>query len=480
MKKKLLSPARARRMNLGGYSVAAILLVLAIAVALNLLMSALPAEYTSIDNTPSGVFTLSTQSQELVSGLEEDVKIYWIVQSGMEDVNLENLLERYESLSRRLSVTKKDPDVYPNFAGNYTDGQVYNNSLVVESGQRFRYVSYSEMYEYDYSDYYSGGGYSSAFAGEGAVTGAIDYVTRAEMPQVYTLSGHGESALPDSFQSAAENLNVEFQELSLLSLEAVPEDCDLLLAAVPQSDISQAESEKISAYLKAGGRLLLISDPLPEGRLTNLEALMAGYGLSAVEGVVVEADQNNYLWGAPYYLLPELGSHSITQPLISEGYHVLLPIAQGLNVAEELPEGVSVTALLTSSDEAYSKLAGYELSTYEKEEGDVDGPFALAVAVTETLAQGGESKIVWVSSGALLDEQSSAQVSGGNQDLFLNAISWMTEQEQSISIHAKTLSGEYLSIPEAQANMLVFLMIAVLPLGFLCLGLGIWIRRKRR
>ena len=31
--------------------------------------------------------------------------------------------------------------------------------------------------------------------------------------------------------------------------------------------------------------------------------------------------------------------------------------------------------------QSYSKLAGYELDTYDKEEGDLDGPFTLAVSV---------------------------------------------------------------------------------------------------
>lgn len=40
-----------------------------------------------------------------------------------------------------------------------------------------------------------------------------------------------------------------------------------------------------------------------------------------------------------------------------------------------------VTELLTTSDEAFSKTAGYDLATYEKEDGDIDGPFALAVSI---------------------------------------------------------------------------------------------------
>ena len=40
---------------------------------------------------------------------------------------------------------------------------------------------------------------------------------------------------------------------------------------------------------------------------------------------------------------------------------LLLPIAQGLTVDEELPEGVSVTELLTTSANAFSKAAGKDI-----------------------------------------------------------------------------------------------------------------------
>jgi ABC-2 type transport system permease protein len=204
---------------------------------------------------------------------------------------------------------------------------------------------------------------------------------------------------------------------------------------------------------------------------------MAGYGVTAVDGVVVEGDQNNYAWGAPYYLLPNIESHTITEPLVSGGYYVLLPIAQGLSVSDELPDGVTVDALLTTSDSAYSKIAGYNISTYEKEEDDIDGAFALGVAITDSNS---DSRIVWISSGGIVDDQTNSQVSGGNQDMFLNAISWMTEQEDSISIHAKTLSTEYLTISSSQASLLVTVMLVVLPVGCLAIGFVIWFKRRRR
>ena len=471
---------KTRSFRVGGYSVAAAVMVLAIVVAANFFVSALPSSMTKFDTTSNQLFTISEQTENIVSALDTELTIYWVVQDGAEDTTVGTLLDRYKDLSDKIKVVKKDPDVYPTFIQQYTD-TIYNNSLIVECGERSRYVSYEEIYVYDYSMYYYTGSYDVSFDGESALTSAIDYVVSQDLPKVYTLTGHGEATMATTFSSAVEKENIQTGELSLLTLEAVPEDADCILIYAPQSDISAEELTMLQDYLGNGGSLVLITDPPQEGSLENLEALMAAYGVTASEGIVVEGSQSNYAWGTPYYLLPDFGSHDITDPLSEGGYYVMLPVAQGLKVSEELPENVTVTELLTTSDSAFSKVAGYGLTTYERESGDIAGPFALAVAVNQVLDDGIESNIVWVSSGAILDESTNSQVSGGNQDLFLNILNYLCEPEgSSISIHAKSLSTEYLTMDSGTSAALSLLVVGVIPVCYLAVGIIVWVRRKRR
>ncbi len=298
-----------RAVRVGGYSVAAAAIVIAIIVAANALVRALPAQWTQFDTTSSQLFSISDQTESIVGSLETPVTIHWIVQSGQEDATLETLLERYQALSENLTVEKVDPVVSPTFLEQYDVGSVYNNSLIVESEARYRYVDYYDIYEYDYTNYYTTGSVDMNFAGEGAITSAVSYVANDDLPKVYTLTGHGEGSLSSDFQSAAEQDNVEFEELSLLSAETVPEDADCVLILAPQSDISDVELTALQAYLDGGGRLLLITDPPQEGaELTNLETLMAGYGVHAVDGIVVEEDQANYAMGLPYTVTREVST----------------------------------------------------------------------------------------------------------------------------------------------------------------------------
>lgn len=98
---------------------------------------------------------------------------------------------------------------------------------------------------------------------------------------------------------------MELEELSLLTAEEVPEDADCLLICGPESDLTQEEKEAILAYLQEGGDLILLTDPAQTGEeRPNLEELMAEYGMSSAQGVVVEGDPSHYALGSPVYLYP--------------------------------------------------------------------------------------------------------------------------------------------------------------------------------
>lgn len=478
---KIARGFQTRAFRAGGYSIVITLIALALAVAINYFVSVLPTSWTHFDITSNHLLSLSQQTQEIVEGLETDVQIYWVVQSGQEDATLKGMLEKYSGMNKHVQVTQKDPDIYPTFVSSYTTEEIYNNSLIVESGNRSRYISYNDIYVMDYLSYYYYGTEEWSFCGETELTGAISYVTSSTLPKVYTLTGHGEAGLPSTFSTGVEQQNMELIDLSLLTVDAVPEDADCVLILAPQSDISAQEKEMLQTYMGNGGNVYLILDPAANGvRLSNLESLLEDYGIRSQEGIVVEADQNHYAWSTPLCLLPNMTSHTVTKPLLDGGYYVVLPVARGFTVAEELPENISVSQLLTTSDSAFSKLAGYEITTYEREEGDVDGPFCLSAAVTATTESGEQAHMIVVGASALVNEDYNAQISGGNLDFFINSLSWMCGKEDSISIHAKDLTTEYLTMNKGTASVLGVMMLGVIPVAYLVVGIMVWARRKRK
>ncbi|WP_300252855.1 GldG family protein [uncultured Subdoligranulum sp.] len=464
-----------RTARVGGYSFVLSLVVLAILVAVNVLAEKLPSSWTQFDISAAQLYSLTADTKAVVTNLDQDVTIYWISQAGQEDTVIEKLLDRYEELSDHITVLKRDPDVYPTFAQQYTDETVTNNSLVVESGERNRYIGYDDIYQYDTGNYYSTGSVSQVFDGEGQITSAINYVVRTDLPQVYLLSGHGEAELSQSFTDALTRANYEtVADFSLLNADAVPEDCDALLINAPTSDISGEELAMLQSYVQGGGRLLVFSGPQQDTDLPNLNALLADYGVTVTDGVVVDPNRDYYAFTAPYVLMPEIQQSDITQPLLDGSYNIIVPIAQGLTVGDTTAG--AVTPLLQTSTDSFSKAAGYAMSTYEKEDGDIDGPFTLAVSIEDSAAGG---RVLWVASDYLLDEQYNAFSAGANLDFVMNGLSWMIGETDAVSIRSKSLDYNYLTISASSATWLKICMIGIIPVCFLLLGVDEVLRRRK-
>lgn len=471
-KPKTSAPARSQVALLGGsYSLVISVVVLALLIVANIFVSALPTNLTKYDISSTKLYSITSNTKVVVNALEQDVTIYWIVQAGEEDDVIENLLGKYESLSDHISVVKRNPDVYPTFAEQYTDEDVPNNSLVVECGDRYRYISYNDIYVSESNMYsYS---YTTSFDGEGAITSAIDYVVTEDLPQLYVLEGHGESELPSTFSDQLEKENYELNTLSLLTVDEIPEEADCILIYAPSTDLSEEEVTMLQDYVSNGGKLMVSAGTTENGSLPNLYSLLENYGITAADGIVVEGDREHYAFGMPYVLMPDIASSDITDSLTEENYYVLMPISQGMNVGSTT--NGTVTSLLTTSDTAFSKVAGYSLETYEKEDGDIDGPFSVAVSIED---QGG-GQIVWFSSSVFLEDMYNAYSSGANVDLAMNSLSWLVGEREAISIRSKSLNYNYLTISDSTSSLLKGLMIGVFPLAYLCIGITVILVKRK-
>lgn len=458
----------------GGYSLMATAIVLAILIVINILVSVMPVSLTKFDISSSKLYSITSNTKVVVNNLQKDVTIYWVVQADKEDEILTNLLSKYESLSDHIQVVKKNPDVFPSFAQQYTDETVENNSLIVECGDKSRYISYNDIYLQN-ADLYSYS-YTTSFDGEGAITSAIDYVVSDVLPQVYALEGHGEAELPDTFAEQIRKENMEVQSLSLLTVDEIPGDAACVLIYGPTSDISDKELDMLADHVENGGKLLVMAGPVESGPLTNLTSLLENYGVTPQEGIVVDGDRAHYAFGYPYVLLPDIDSSAITDSLLDAGYHAIMPISQGLKVTN-YSGSATVTELLTTSEESFSKTAGFALSTYEKEEGDLDGPFSVAVDIETD----GGGRMIWFSSSDFLNDMYNAYSSGANGDLAMNALSSLVGQSEAMAIRSKSLNYNYLTISQSTSTLLKVLMIGLFPLAYLGVGIGvILVRRKKQ
>lgn len=475
LRAKMRASFRTRTFRAGLYSTFASLIVIAIVAVVVSICNNLPSQYTQLDVSNNQMFTISEQTEEILSKLDKEVTLYLIAQNGQEDATVQMLLNRYTGYSDKITVITKDPVVHPNFASQYTDETIYNNSIIVVCGDRSTYVGYDKIYVADYSNYYTTGTYEMVFAGESELTSAIHYVTSDTLPVIYSLTGHGETALDATIENSIVKQNMKLSSLSLVENEAIPTDASCLLIHNPQRDLSSAECELLREYLKNGGRLAVVTGYNTVGNLTRLKEVLAEYGIESVDACVLESNANQY-YSANYNILPTVNSHTITEPLIENKYYILMPFAHGLTVSKDVDTSLKITELLTTSDKAYAKTSGS--SNVAKEDGDTTGKFALAVSVEQTVTNG-TTQIVWFSSATAFTQSYNEFVAGANGDLFVNAFGWMCDAEEAISIHSKSFATTYLTVTSAQSSSLSFILIGMVPLAFVIAGLAIWLSRRK-
>lgn len=462
----------------GSYTMGISAVFIAAVVLVNLIVGELPSKYSQIDISDSGLYSIGKETEEMLHNLESDVTIYQIAQDGSEDENIKSLLKRYEDESKHIEVKQKDPVVNPGFISEYTEDNLSNNSLIVESGERSKVINYNDMYEssIDYNTYsYQ----TTGFDGEGQITSAIGYVTSEELPVLYTLEGHGEVSMDSTLKDSIEKANMEIQTLNLLTEGDVPEDADCVMINAPTSDISAEEKDALLSYLENGGKAMIFTD-YTGTEMKNLEAVLENYGVQTAEGIVFEGDSQHYAMQMPYYLIPTVNSTDATYDVASGERLILMPYAQGIQKLDEVRDTVTIESLLTTTDKAYSK-TNMNSTQIEKEEGDIAGPLDLGVSITEKLDEEKETKIVYYSASALLDGQVNQMVSGGNHELLLSSLKWMTgaEENASVAIPAKSLEMSYLTLTDYDASFWKICTIGLIPGFFLVVGFGIWLKRRK-
>ena len=320
--------------RLGAYSVTGILVMTGLTVAVNVLLNYVPERYTSFDVTSNDLYTLTEETKEFIQGLQSDVTIYVLAGETGKNEDLDKTLMRMAELSGHVSVEYVDPMVNPKFYYNYTDTEPTGNSLIVVCGDRSTVVDYNNIYTYEmnYNTYnYETTGYD----GEGQLVSAITYVTTEDMPKFYLVTGHGELAFEESFLSAIKKENVAYEELALYAADEIPEDAQGIIINAPTSDFSADDADKVIAYLEKGGNALLVPTVV-DVEMTNFERILAYYGVSVVDGVIVEGDRNHY-YQNPYYLFPVIESDSVTQQVI-EGA-IFSPFSRGLSY-DDMADGI--------------------------------------------------------------------------------------------------------------------------------------------
>ncbi|MCM1297856.1 MAG: GldG family protein, partial [Muribaculaceae bacterium] len=439
----------------------------------NLGLNYVPDQYTAIDVTANKLYTLTEDSRQLIDSLEQDVTVYVLADEASKDSDLDKTLRQFQGLSDHVEVEYINPVANPKFYYKYTDTEPTANSLIVVGPQDYVVVDYGDIYTYElnYSTYQNE---LTGYDGEGQIVSAIARVTAEELPKFYSVAGHGELSFDERFVGALSKENVAHETLTLHAVDEIPEDADGIILNAPTSDYSSEDADKVIAYLEKGGEVLLIPT-WTEASMINFERIIDYYGVSLVEGMIVEKDRSRY-YQIPYYLFPQAEEDAITQKVLDGT--VFAPFARGLSYDEDAAD-VSYKPLLRTSESSFSKTELSANEDYDKREGDIDGPFVIALKAEKETEGGKVSRAVILATEQMFTASADDVVPGYNVQLFSSIISCLADRESSVTVPVKyyeignlAFSARVLGVSAAAA--------CLVPIVCLAAGFAVWLRRRKR
>lgn len=474
---KLLANPKVRY---GGYAGLITLAVIVLAVILNLVVQQFNWQ---VDLTDRGVFTLSEQSRGIIDELEDDVTIYLLARRNETDDQILEALRRFEAASPLISIEVIDAETNPQFAERYDpEGEgLRNGSVVVASGDKFRAISGVDLYSLDTRN-----PQNPQVLGlnvERRITNALIFVATGRTPIVYQTQGRQEVNVAQLGRLSEElqNANFEMRTLNLIQAPQVPEDAAVLLMLRPVEDLTPVDAEKIRSYLANGGTALIALDPR-SGSMPQLADLLAGYGIGVPYGFVGEPN-SDFNTGNPWQAVPRMLDHPIVQPLVENNRRVVLPeFSRPILQLDSKPRNVTMESVLQTSGDSFfrtdTSIAGTEMTA-----SDQPGPFSLAQSVVETEFTTSEEitrLVVLGNAGFLSPQDLYGSQYPPNLDFFINALNWLQDQEETISIRPKTTLQFPMQMTGRQKLIFAGLFTVLIPLAILIAGLVVWLRRRHR
>ncbi len=471
-----------RQARYGGNVLVMTLALLGILVVLNLLLKDHSQRW---DLTEDKDFTLTGETRAILRELPAPVTVtgFFTPQSLGQQDRARELLDQYRhEAGGKLSYAFVDPQREPVLA--QASKITRDGELLLQSGGHSEHVT--SLAEQD-------------------ISAALLKLSNPVERKAYFLVGEGERATDDSTErgysevkAGLERLNIAVDTLSLLISSTVPADATVLIVPAPTQSLAANGISALDAFLKSGGSLVYLSDPLAgdsgavaAGPDSLGDYLSQNWGISVRTDLVI--DMQTPLNPAWPVVVPGQSHGSFgTGPAADRlrDLAVYFPTARSLVLQPAQADAVNPVTLVESAPApavwGETDFAGLATGQPPIAEGiggqpafdpahDFAGPLILA-ATAENAAGGGRvvvfGDVDFASNGFV------AQVGNGN--LFYDAVNWATGQGDLLTLPPKDRTNRFIRPPSAiTANLVLLLAVFVMPLSVLVGGGVVWYQRRR-
>jgi ABC-type uncharacterized transport system involved in gliding motility auxiliary subunit len=452
---------QARQTKYVAYAATYIIVIVAVLAVINVLADRYNKTF---DSTSNKRYSLSEQTAKIVKGLKQDATITYFNQANrFRDAR--DQLDLFANLSPRVHVKYVDPDKEPELA-RAANIKNYGTTVVQVGTNKNEAQSLTE---------------------EG-ITGAFIRDLKNTTRTICFAAGSGEHAIDDSdrrgysrFKDLLGKEEYTAKSISLLQTAEVPSECTVLVIGGPSGDYVQPQVDAVKKYVENGGRTLILLDPpLKVGRNEiadndALASLLGTWGVTPDKNLILDLNPVGQLVGVgpQVALVSSYDSHAIVSDL--KGTATGFPLSRSLEIKNG--DKTSVTKLFSSSE---TSLATEKLNAAQIDPGDPKnkkGPLALAAAGTyNTGKENTQGRFVVVGSS---DWLANGFISfNGNRDLALNAMNWLSSDEDLISIRPKDQDDRKIMMTTAQLSWVRIVSQFVFPLAVVFAGVAVWWRRR--
>ncbi len=441
------------------------------------------ANIADLDLTKEKLYSISQETKDKLRNLDTDITIsLYNMYSSVEDI-----VNQYARLNEHIKVEKVENLLSKTQWKTEYGVTDTDEFLVISTKDREKMLQSYELATMDYSTY------QQIDITEEKVTNAILDVTTKVKPKICFLTGHNmyADAYFQYLQNAFTEEANEVEQLNLITAGKVPDDCKILVITALKEDIKEMERDRIIDYIKKGGEILLLLDPnLENVKLTNFQKVLDEYGVSNSNGVILEGDSNKMVSGASNFVIATINNNSSITKNMTMDLNVCFINSGRLNIAsEEELEKKNVTAeiLATVSDKAFYRTdlqntSQTKISSDESASGDTIGAM-----LTKKIDENTSSKLIVFANTAFATNlqipitQTYAYYAldfSNNKDVILNAVSYLTEREDNITIR-KNIEAVNYEVTEAQ-NKIILTVIFTIPVLIVVIGIVVWVLRRRK
>lgn len=312
---------------------------------------------------------------------------------------------------------------------------------------------------------------------EQALTSALLSLAHRKEQLVMFLTGHGERKLDGNanfdlgeFGRRLHQNGFRIGELNLAVAQDVPANASLLVITQPQVDLLPGELDKLLRYVDDGGNLLWLLDAEP---LHGLGPLAEKLGLALSPGIVIDPDAQQMRAPSTWALAAGYPPHAITRNF---NLVTVFPYARALD--HEDSTGWQYHSVVEAAPRGWVSRNVPKDGQAPRFNGnhDVPGPVTVALALSRNVNDR-DQRIVVAGSGSFLANTYAGN--GGNLDLGVNMVNWLSNQEKLITIQPRAAKDSAVELSKRQLSAISIGFVIVLPLLLALVGGVLWWRRRQ-